>query len=250
MPNGTDPIQALRCDQRGRQCHRVHPFQSRRPGGACPGLRLYHQEYHRTGQERPGRCGSGPRYHGGLRKGLYVLQQHLLRRLCGPLRQPHRERRVQRGRQGLPAGKELRGASSARHLPPQALPGQILRRHPADGDRKPRRGGRLPRQSEDRGALYPDRGQRIPHGLPGVLRCRHHHQPDQPQLFQPGRRRRCAEPEAAYLCLQLSGRQQYHLPHRQYPAGGRHPDGLPGRQADRQRDRHRLPADHHGGRRL
>lgn len=46
-----------------------------------------------------------------------------------------------------------------------------------DGSREPEAGG----------ALHPYGGQYLPHGLPGVLRCGHHREPDQPQLLQPER---------------------------------------------------------------
>ncbi len=69
-----------------------------------------------------------------------------------------------RGRQDLPAGSQQRRQPSARLLLPQALPGEILWRYAAHGSRKPRRRGRLSRYAEDRGALYPHRGQCIPHG--------------------------------------------------------------------------------------
>ena len=94
--------------------------------------------------------------------------------------------------------------------------------------RKARWRGWFPGKSEDLGAVYPHRGQRPADGLPCLLRCRHHHQPDQPHLLQSGWRRRCAGPEAAHLCVPLSGGQQRDLPHWQYPARGRHADGFPG----------------------
>ena len=52
------------------------------------------------------------------------------------------------------------------------------------------------------------------------------------------------------LRVPVSGGQQRDLPHRQYPARGRHADGFPGGQAHWPGHRHRLFPDHHGGRRL
>lgn len=45
----------------------------------------------------------------------------LLRRVRGPVRQPHRECRVQCGRQDLPAGSQQREKPPARYLPAQAV---------------------------------------------------------------------------------------------------------------------------------
>ena len=53
--------------------------------------------------------------------------------------------------------KKLWRAPSARLLLPQDLYGEVLWRYAVDGDRKPRRRGRLSRHAEDRGALHPYR---------------------------------------------------------------------------------------------
>ena len=51
----------------------------------------------------------------------YADYVNLLRRVRGPVRQPHRECRVQRGRQDLSAGSQQRQKPPARHLPAQAV---------------------------------------------------------------------------------------------------------------------------------
>ena len=170
--HGQDRKQTFRVHPQRGPGQRVYSVQSRRPVGQRAGLWGHHQEHHRPGAARPGGRGAGPRHHPGIRAG----HRHLLRRLCGPVRQPHRGRGLHPERQDIPAGGQQRPQPPARLLCPQELFGQGVWGHFAAGGGQPRRRGRLPRQHEDRGALHPDPGQRFSDGLPRLVRRRHHRQ--------------------------------------------------------------------------
>ena len=84
---------------------------------------------------------------------------------------------------GLPSGSQQWQKPSAWHIPAQDLRGEILWRYPVTGGGEPGWRRRVPRQSENFGAVYPHRGQCPADGLPGVLRRGHRAEPHQPYLF-------------------------------------------------------------------
>ena len=137
MPNGTDPLKALRSDQRGRECYRIYPVQPRWVDRQRTGLRLRDQKHHRAGQKTA-------RWTWWWVTTPWQTTRRTSTPPAAPAAVPLWAATPTASRmQYLPWGarpiswRPTTAPTTSTLLQPQALPGQILWRHPAHGAESP-----------------------------------------------------------------------------------------------------------------